>query len=347
MSWKGTAQADVSKEGAFQRVDSAWRNFVSSEPGARFPPEANRYHLYVSLACPWACGTLAMLHLKGLENVIGVSVTHAVFQKTRPAQPDDPHHGWAFANPGDPPKANPAGLGAFSCDGCVPDTVNNAKYVRDLYDIAGDTLGRYTVPILWDSKLKTIVSNESAEILRILNSAFNSICKHPEVDMYPERLRPAIDAAREWVYPTINNGVYRCGFAKAQAPYEEAFDQLFASLDRVEAILGKQKWLAGDVMTEADIRLFMTLIRFDPVYVVYFKTNKKFIREYPRMREYVRDMYSNPAVAAAVDMKHIKEHYFASHTNLNPFAVVPKGGPEWWKEAPKRRGRRWFRLWLW
>jgi len=327
-----SALADTDKVGAFKRVDAAWRSKV--EKGGEFEPEAGRYHLYISYACPWACRCMCVLHMKGLEDAISVSIVHPTWAKTRPDDPEDAHCGWQFADPSDPPKPNPEGFGAFSCAGCIPDSINGVKYVRDLYEKAGDTLGRYSVPILWDKKKGTIVNNESSEIIRMFNDQFNDIAKNPGLDLYPEALRHAIDAANEWIYPSINNGVYRCGFAKAQAPYEEAFDELFAALDRCEDILSTQKFIAGDVVTEADVRLFQTLVRFDNVYVVYFKTNKKFIREYPHLREYVRTLYHTPGMSSGVNARHFIDHYFSSHPVLNHYAVVPKGGDWWWEQLP-------------
>ncbi|KAG1669056.1 hypothetical protein FOA52_003974 [Chlamydomonas sp. UWO 241] len=331
---KADSPTDDTKSGAFQRVESAWRSWVKADGSTPFAPAADRYHLYVSYACPFACRTVAVLHMKGLQHTIGISVVHSTWSKTRPDDPNDAHFGWAFADPSDPPKANPNGFGAFSAAGSVPDTVNGVTYVRDLYDLAGDTLGRYTVPILWDKTNKTIVSNESSEIVRMLNSEFNAIAKNPDLDLYPEPLRAAIDAVNEWVFPAINMGVYRCGFAKAQGPYEQAFDELFDALDKCESILEGRPYIAGGVVTEADVRLFMTLVRFDPIYVVYFKTNKKFVREYPRLQEYVRELYHTPGVAPSVNMRHCLDHYFSSHPALNAYAVVPKGGAWWWEDKP-------------
>lgn len=199
--------------------------------------------------------------------------------------------------------------------------------------------GKYTVPILWDEKEGCIVNNESSEILRMLNSKFNELSSAPQLDLYPQDLRQQIDEVNEWVYKSINNGVYRCGFATSQEAYEAAFDELFGALGRCEDILGRQRYIIGDSFTEADIRLFMTLIRFDEVYVVYFKTNRRFIHEYPNLREYTRDIYQTPGVAASVNMQHIKVHYFSSHPKLNYYAVVPKGGEAWWEQPHNRQQR--------
>ncbi|KAI8474952.1 MAG: glutathione S-transferase [Monoraphidium minutum] len=327
---------DETKDGAFVRTDAGFRAHIGD---AGIEAEAGRYHLYISLACPWANRCLAALYLKGLEDVIGVSVVHPTWQRTRPDDPKDAHCGWAFRAPSDPPVTSSTGHGAFGCKGCVADGVNGARFVRDLYELAGDTTGKYTVPVLWDKKRSTIVNNESSEIMRMINASFNHLAKHPGLDLYPPHLRADIDSANEWVYPSINNGVYRCGFAQKQEPYEAAFKELFAALDRCEAILARQRYIAGGALTEADVRLFMTLIRFDAVYVVYFKTDARRISDYPHLRGYVRDLMATHggAIGRSIDMRHIKTHYFTSHPALNPYAIVPVGGEAWW-EQPSDRG---------
>jgi len=216
-----TAVEETSAKGAFVRTASVHRN--SMQKGGLYEPEAGRYHLYVSLACPWASRCVAVMNMKGLQDAIGLSVTHPTWAKTRPDK--DNHTGWVFVSPGDPPRSNPEGYGSFPCDdGCIPDTVNSAKTIRDIYDLGGDTEGKYSVPVLWDTKTKTIVNNESSEILRMFNESFNEgIAKTPSLDLYPEELRHEIDSVNEWVYHNINNGVYRCGFAKSQEAYEQAF----------------------------------------------------------------------------------------------------------------------------
>lgn len=331
-----TAVEEV-KAGAFVRTAAVHRNAVSAAPGSQYPPESGRYHLYISLACPWACRCYMVLKLKGLEHCIGVSITHPTWQRTRPEK--DEHCGWAFADPKDGTVfASPAGHGKFGSEGCIP-CPEGSRFVRDLYEAAGTDGPKFTVPLLWDRRTRTIVSNESSDIIRMFNTEFDAFAKHPEVDLYPEPLRPAIDAVNAWVYEAINNGVYRCGFATKQEPYEEAFRGLFAALDRCEAILSRQRYLAGDRLTEADIRLFVTLIRHDPVYVVYFKTDGARIRDYPNLRDYVRDLYSVPAIRETVDMRHIKVHYFTSHPALNQYAIVPVGGSAWWEEPSDRASK--------
>jgi len=329
-----TALDELGTTGEFKRTDAGFRNWI--EPDGKFAPEAGRYVLYVSLACPWACRCLAALHLKGLQDAIAVSVVHPTWQRTWPDTPGDEHCGWAFRSPTDPPLSSVTGHGSFDCRDCIPDPVNGAKSVRDLYELAQDTLGKYSVPVLWDTKHRTIVNNESSEIMRMFNNRFNHLAKNPGLDLYPNHLAAAIDEVNSWVYPTINNGVYRCGFATAQGPYEVAFKELFDALDRCEDILSKQRYIAGDQLTEADVRLFVTLIRFDEVYIVYFKCNKKAIREYPNLREYTKELYQMPAIRATVNMYHIKTHYFTSHPKLNTYAVVPGGSEPWWEQPHSR-----------
>jgi len=248
---------------------------------------------------------------------------HPTWQYTRPGQ--DEHIGWVFGDPSDPPLTNLNGYGAYSAEYSIPDFVNGAKCVRDLYELAGDTDGKYSVPILWDKKNKTIVNNESADIVQFFNSAFDEFAKYPDVDLYPEELRPQIEELNSWIYPCINDGVYRCGFSQTQDAYEKAFDELFNALDRAEELLSKQRFLTGARFTMADLRLFMTLIRFDPVYVVYFKTNKKRIDEYHNLFNYMKEIYQMPAVKPTVNLQHIKIHYLSSHPKLNYYGIIPKG----------------------
>ncbi|CAI5732880.1 unnamed protein product [Peronospora destructor] len=315
----------VSEKGTFVRDASKFRNWIESAADAEFPAAVDRYHLYVSLACPWAHRCLATLYMKELQDIIGLSVVHPMFQRTRPNDPEDEHMSWAFVDPKKTPSLpGPSGLGQYSSEGAIPDTVNNAQYVRDLYEMCSEGNTRYTVPVLWDKVRKIIVSNESADIIRMLNSSFNAIVPS-KVDLYPTTFREDINAINEWVYNDINNGVYKCGFSSTQAAYDEAVTKLFKSLDRVEEILSKQRFLVGDVFTEADLRLFSTLIRFDEVYYVHFKTNKKMIKEYPNLLNYTREIYQFPPVTKSVSMQHIKFHYYGSHTHLNAFGIVPAG----------------------
>ncbi len=291
--------------GRFVRRAPQFRNWITPDgsPGPSgdggFKAEAGRYHLYVSLACPWAHRALIFRALKGLEEMISVSIVHWLMAE----------NGWTFA---------PA-------DGVVPDTVNHAEFMYQVYTTAkSDYSGRVTVPVLWDKKTDTIVSNESPEIIRMFNSAFDDIGAIPR-DYYPEPLRPEIDALNERIYDNVNNGVYKAGFATTQAAYEEAVIPLFETLDWLEERLTTRRYLTGGQITEADWRLFTTLIRFDPVYVGHFKCNLRRIADYPCLTGYVRDLYQQPGVAATVDMKHIKYHYYASHVALNPSGIVPVG----------------------
>jgi putative glutathione S-transferase len=288
---------DTTKTGGeFVRAESGFRDWVSADPAAPYPAEAGRYHLYVSLACPWAHRTLIFRKLKKLEPVISVSVVHPVIAAG----------GWAFHDGFD-------------------DTVNGFAYLHEAYTAqrAGYS-GRVTVPVLWDKRSGRIVNNESADIIRMFNSAFDA---HTGVktDYYPERLRERIDATNAFVYDNVNNGVYRCGFAGTQAAYDRAVTKLFDALDVLEERLAASRYLMGDTLTEADWRLFTTLVRFDPVYVTHFKCNVRRLVDYPNLWGYVRDLYQVPGIAETVDFDHIKRHYFESHRHINPSGIVPKG----------------------
>jgi putative glutathione S-transferase len=270
--------------------------------------------------------------IKGLQDVIPVQVVHPIWQRTRPGAEGDTHRGWVFGNPdSDKPLKNSEGRGgpfppAYPDND--PDALFGFKSVRDFYDEAGDTEGKYTVPILWDTKTNTIVSNESSEIIRMLNSEFNDFAKNPDIDVYPkddEELIDNIHAVNEWIYPNINNGVYRCGFAKTQQAYDQAIDELTEAFDKVESILEKQRYIAGNKFTEADIRLFVTLVRFDEVYTVYFKTNTRSVANSPAILNYCREIYQMPGVKETVNMEQIKAHYYCSHPELNFYSVIPRG----------------------
>lgn len=291
--------------GRFVRRAPQFRNWITPDgsPGPSgegdFQAEAGRYHLYVSLACPWAHRALIFRTLKGLEDMISVSVVHWLMAE----------NGWTFA-PG---------------EGVVADPVNGADFLYQVYTTAkSDYSGRVTVPVLWDKQRGTIVSNESPEIIRMFNSAFDGIGATP-VDFYPEPLRAEIDALNERIYGNVNNGVYKAGFATTQEAYEEAVIPLFDTLNWLEERLATRRYLAGDRITEADWRLFTTLIRFDAVYVGHFKCNLRRIADYPNLSGYLRELYQQPGVAATVDMEHIKYHYYASHKELNPSGIVPVG----------------------
>lgn len=291
-------------EGEFKRMESTFRNWITPDGSAGptgdagFKAEAGRYHLYVSDACPWAHRTVIFRVLKKLESIISISFVEAEML-------DD---GWTFSN-----------------EGKYNDVLYNFRYVYELY-LKADTnfTGQITVPILWDKKLKTIVNNESSEIIRMLNSAFNDFTD-VNTDYYPETLRSEIDNINQPIYDNINNGVYRCGFAASQEAYNKAFDRLFGELDSVELILSKKRYLTGDKLTEADWRLFTTLIRFDAVYVGHFKCNKRRIVDYPNLSNFMRELYQMPGIANTVDIDYIKRHYYVSHTSINPTQIIPKG----------------------
>ena len=309
-------------KGEFVRENSRFHNWVTEDgrPGPTgkggFAAEPGRYHLYVSYACPWAHRTLIFRVLKKLQDIVSVSIVH----------PHMLENGWEYSDR----------------DGATLDDVNGFSYHHQLYTAANPQYtGRCTVPVLWDKKNRTIVNNESSEIIRMFNSAFNALTED-HIDYYPEALRAEIDAVNKLVYENINNGVYRCGFATSQQAYERAFDRLFAALDQVEERLARQRYLAGNRLTEADWRLFTSLLRFDAVYVGHFKCNLRRIGDYPNLSNYLRDLYQYPGIAETVNMEHIKQHYYYSHHTINPSQIVPKG-TEIKLQAPHNRDR--FDLW--
>ncbi|CAB4483027.1 glutathione S-transferase omega-like 2 [Rhizophagus irregularis DAOM 181602=DAOM 197198] len=299
----------ASPDGEFRRKASSFRNTISKDPNAIYTAEKDRYHLYVSWACPWAHRTVIVRSLKGLDNLIGLSVVSYILGEK----------GWKFNTPEETP-------------GAIPDNVNNAQYLRELYFKSDPNYGgRFTVPVLWDKKTQTIVNNESSEIIRIFNDAFDDFTPETKgVTYYPENLRTQIDEINEWVYDTVNNGVYKCGFATTQEAYNRNIEPLFKSLDRLEGILSKNEFLVGNTFTEADIRLWTTIIRFDPVYHTHFKTNKKTIaHDYPNILRWARQIYQMPKISDTVNMYHIKHHYFESHKQINPTGIVPiNNGPD-------------------
>ena len=303
--WKDVWYDTEKKNGEFVRPATQFRNFVTTDgsPGPTgkggFKAESGRYHLYVSYACPWAHRTLIFRKLKGLEEHISVSVVHFLMLE----------NGWEF----------------HEKDGGTKDDLFGSKMLWQVYAKAEpDFTGRVTVPVLWDKKTGTIVSNESAEIIRMFNSAFDGITGNT-LDFYPEDLRADIDELNALVYDTVNNGVYKCGFATSQAAYDKNFEKLFATLDLLEARLSGQKYLFGDRLTEADWRLFTTLLRFDPVYVGHFKCNRRRIADYPNLYRYLKTLYNHPGVADTVHFDHIKNHYYQSHRTINPTGIVPDG----------------------
>ncbi|XP_020591804.1 uncharacterized protein LOC110032495 [Phalaenopsis equestris] len=306
-----SALDEVSSTGSFIRTPSTFRNFISKDLASQFPAVSGRYHLYVSYACPWASRCLAYLKLKGLDKAISYTVVKPKWERTKET---DEHMGWVFS------------VSSTEESGAYPDPLNGARSIRELYELASSSYsGKYTVPVLWDKQLKTIVNNESAEIIRMFNTELNDIAENANLDLYPSHLQKVIDEVNEWVYDTINNGVYRCGFAKKQGPYDEAVAKLYDALDKCEEILSKQRYICGNDLTEADIRLFVTLIRFDEVYVVHFKCNKKLLREYPNLFNYTKDIYQIPGMSSSVNMEHIKKHYYGSHPSINPHGIIPIG----------------------
>ena len=291
--------------GRYKRKESSFRNWVTVDGSAGstgtggFRAEFGRYHLYVSLACPWAHRTLIFRALKGLEDAISLSVVHWHMAE----------NGWTFAEGPD----------------VIADPIHDAKFLHQVYTGADQHYsGRVTVPILWDKQRQTIVSNESSEIIRMMNSAFDAVGAKTG-DYYPEALRSEIDTLNSRIYPDVNNGVYKAGFATSQAAYEDAVGPLFETLDWLEDQLGNKRYLTGTAITEADWRLFTTLVRFDPVYVGHFKCNVRRLIDYPNISAYVRDLYQQPGVAETVNMTHIKRHYYGSHGTINPSGVVPVG----------------------
>ena len=305
--------------GEFVRDSAKFRNWITADgsPGSsgegRFAAESGRYHLYVSYACPWAHRTLIFRALKGLEDHIGVSVVHPLMKQD----------GWSFAS---------------DYAGATGDTLMGKTYLREVYMQANPgATGRVTVPVLWDRERGTIVSNESSEIIRMFNSAFDGLAGNRE-DYYPEPLRAEIDAVNARVYETVNNGVYRAGFATTQTAYESAVTALFETLGWLEARLADQRYSAGADITEADWRLFTTLVRFDPVYVGHFKCNIRRVADYPALSGYLRELYQWPGVAGTTRLDHIKYHYYASHESVNPTGIVPLG-PEIDLQMPHGRDR--------
>lgn len=324
-----TAHDDVVEPKGMPIFEPEDEKKVEDDPAALTPTlGSSRYHLYASYACPWAHRTLIVRALKGLEEAVSVTIVHPTWRKTKPDDPNDEHRGWIFGNPDGDSFTNTNGLGGPfppAYPGNAPDPFFNAYSIREIYENANDFGGKYTVPILWDKETNSIVSKESSDIIRMLNSELNEFAKNPDLDLYPEDEREKIDAVNDWVYPTINNGVYRCGFSTTQSAYDAAIDELTESLDKVSAILEKQRFIAGDKVTEADIRLFVTLLRFDEVYAIYFKTNTRSVMTNPVLLNYCREIYHMKGVAGTCNMEQIKAHYFCSHAELNKFSVIPRG----------------------
>lgn len=306
--WK-TQDSFADEDGSFKRKDSAFRDWIgeaSEKPeGVKtYPVEAGRYHLYVSYACPWAHRALIFRRLKGLEDLIDVSAVH----------PHMLEEGWSFDD---------------DFPGATGDPLYGFHHLHQIYTKADPNYtGKVTVPVLWDKKEETIVNNESAEIIRIFNSAFNDVTGNRD-DYYPDHLRHEIDAINKRIYNSVNNGVYKCGFAETQAAYDENIVPLFDTLDWIEERLSQDgPYLMGEDLTEADIRLFTTLVRFDPVYTVHFKCNIRQIKDYPRLHDYTRRIYTMNEVLPSVHFDHIKHHYYYSHSHINPYRIIPKGPSE-------------------
>lgn len=292
---------DLTTSGAFVRKDSQFRNIIRKD--GLFPPEANRYHLYISLACPWAHRTLIVRKLKGLEDVIGLSVVHYLMLE----------NGWEFKDDTED-------------SACIPDTINQFKYVKELYFQSDpDYTGRYTVPILYDTQTKKIVNNESSDIIRMFNTEFNGLAKNPTLDLYPENLRTEIDELNDFIYNGLNNGVYKAGFAMTQESHESNSKLVYETLMKLEEIYGKAKgpFLFGETFTETDIRLFTSLIRYDPVYFGHFKCNLVAVKDLPNLSKWLKMMYEKDGIHETVNMDHIKKHYYMSHRHINPTAIVP------------------------
>jgi len=306
---------EIGKAGNFQRVDSVFRDRITADGPSGFPAEAGRYHLYASYGCPWAHRTLIYLALKKLTGVISVAI----------AAPSLPKQGWMFED-------NPA------FPDCTPDRINGFRYLHQAYAASNPHYtGKVTVPTLWDKKTRRIVNNESSEIIRMFNSAFEAFT-NVHTDYYPAELRAEIDRINDIVYPTVNNGVYRAGFATSQDAYEEAARGIFATFDQLEERLSRQRYLAGKQITEADWRLFTTLVRFDAVYYSHFKCNLRRIADYPNLSNYLRDLYQVPGIAETVSIEQIKRHYYGSQRQVNPTGIVPIG-PQLDFTLPHDRGR--------
>ena len=310
--WQDKWYDTKSTGGRFVRRESQFREWVTADGSSGFKAEPGRYHLYVSLACPWAHRTLIFRKLKKLEGVISLSIVDPLMEE----------NGWEFSD----------------YESSIEDSVNGSDYLHQIYTTAKpDYTGRVTVPVLWDKEKKTIVNNESSEIILMLNSEFDEFGNSTQ-DFYPPELRDEIDQINEVVYHNINNGVYKCGFATTQQAYEEAFNNLFSTLDQIENILSKKRYIVGDKLTLADWRLFTTLLRFDSVYYTHFKCNLRRIEEYPHIYNYLRELYQYPGIQETVNFKHIKEHYFKSHKTINPTGIVPSG-PELDLSTPHNRSK--------
>ena len=309
--WRTDVDRTSADDGSFERQETTFRNWIEDDPDARFQPEAGRYHLYVSYACPWAHRTLICRALLGLEDAISVDVV----------DPYRDRDGWQFT----PEK-----------EGCTPDSQYDSDYLRELYQRADpDVTCRVTVPVLWDTEEETIVNNESREVMRMLSDEFDDVATR-DVDLVPEGYREDVDRILDEIYEPVNNGVYRAGFARAQGPYDDAVTDLFDALDHWDETLASQRYLAGDRLTEADVAMFTTLVRFDQVYHTHFKCNHRFVHQYDTLWSYLRDLYQTSGFGETVHMDHIKEHYYTTHPSINPSGIIPLG-PNLDFEAPHGR----------
>jgi glutathionyl-hydroquinone reductase len=297
-------------EGAYEREDSRFRRWVTAEASAEFPAATGRYHLYVALACPWSHRAVILRHIKGLQDAISISYV----------DPYRDERGWAFSG------------------GRYVDDVNGFDFLAEAYEqTQAGYDGNISVPVLWDKQTGQVVSNESADVVRMLGSAFDALAGEPGLDLYPAPLREEIDSLNERIYATVNNGVYRAGFSKSQAAYEDAFEHLFATLADLERLLSQRRYLAGDEITEADWRLFPTLVRFDTVYYLHFRCNGRRILDHPNLWGYARELHQHPGIAETVAMDEIKRHYYTTHDELNPKRIIPAGPLDLDWDAPHGR----------
>lgn len=301
------------------------------EPGAKFPPEIGRYHLYASYACPGSHRALIVRALKGLQDIVSVTIVHPTWRHTNPNDPNDKHRGWIFGDPSGEPFSNTIGRGgpfpsAYADN--EPDPMFKAYSIRNVYEQANDTSGKYTIPLIWDKKLNTIVNNESSDIAYMLNSCFNQFAKNVDLDLYTEDDEEGMEKLNEvseWLHPLMIHGVYRCGFAKSQSAYDQAIAELTEAFDKADLILQRQRYLTGDALTDADIRLFVTLLRYDEVYAFYFKANTRLVMLTPSLLNFCREIYQLEGVAPTCNMEHIKAHFFGSHAEWNKYSVIPRG----------------------
>jgi putative glutathione S-transferase len=292
--------SERAEDGSFRRREARFRDHVTADGSSGYPAERGRYHLYVALSCPWAHRAIIYRHLKGLEDAISMTIV----------DPERDERGWAVTG----------------TRGTTPDTINNFTFLSEAYVVSDAEFdGHVTVPVLWDKVRGRIVNNESSEIIRMLDREFDEFATRPEPRYCPGELLAEIDEINAFVYENVNDGVYRTGFARTQSAYERAFGNLFSALDELDARLATRRYLLGDTITEADWRLFPTLVRFDAVYVGHFKCNLRRVVDYPQLSGYLRDLYQHPGIAETVDMDHIKRHYYRTHPSLNPLRIVPVG----------------------